>query len=201
MSKYEEFKCIKFTDFAMRHFDPKFSGTKITTIDSDEFLKKINFYIENERIMVQDGYADFVKILLFENFAELPTGSMEISLENYQYLRSDYITRQEGELPVLSRWFELPVEPPLANSIAIVLYSKKQIESEEHARGHLDFYFNCDWGIVNITAQQEYSIEPMSPITMMRNALGKEEGGSGVPIDKKLYRKSVKYWKKHAIIK
>jgi hypothetical protein len=126
---------------------------------------------------------------------------MEITLENYQYLRSGYSARQEGELPVLSRWFELPVEPPLANSIAIVLYSKKQIEIEEHARGHLDFYFHCDWGIVNITAQQGYAIEPMSPITMMRNALGKEEGGSGVSLDRKEYLNSVKYWQKHAIIK
>ena len=28
----------------------------------------------------------------------------------------------------------------------------------------------------------------------MRNALGKEEGGSGIAIDRKEYMKSVKYW-------
>jgi len=27
----------------------------------------------------------------------------------------------------------------------------------------------------------------MDPITIMRNALGKEEGGSGVPINKEIY--------------
>lgn len=31
----------------------------------------------------------------------------------------------------------------------------------------------------------------MDPITIMRNALGKEEGGSGVPIHKETYNKSV----------
>jgi len=28
----------------------------------------------------------------------------------------------------------------------------------------------------------------MDPITIMRNALGKEEGGSGVPINKNVYK-------------
>ncbi len=28
----------------------------------------------------------------------------------------------------------------------------------------------------------------------MRNALGKEEGGSGIPLDRKEYMKSVEYW-------
>ena len=41
----------------------------------------------------------------------------------------------------------------------------------------------------------------MDPITMMRNALGKEEGGSGVQLDKTAYQKSVDFWSKHAIIK
>ena len=32
----------------------------------------------------------------------------------------------------------------------------------------------------------------------MRNALGKEEGGSGVPIDRAAYAKSVEYHERHA---
>ena len=42
---------------------------------------------------------------------------------------------------------------------------------------------------------------PMNPITMMRNALGKEEGGSGVPLDREKYLKSVEFWRKHALVK
>lgn len=38
------------------------------------------------------------------------------------------------------------------------------------------------------------------PITIMRNALGREEGGSGVPLDKQKYAEAVEYWEKHAII-
>jgi hypothetical protein len=41
---------------------------------------------------------------------------------------------------------------------------------------------------------------PMQPITMLRNALGKEEGGSGVPLDRKAYEQSVAYWEVHAPI-
>ena len=41
----------------------------------------------------------------------------------------------------------------------------------------------------------------MDPITMMRNALGKDQGGSGVPLDAEKYKESVEYWNKHALIK
>ena len=41
---------------------------------------------------------------------------------------------------------------------------------------------------------------PMQPITMMRNALGAAEGGSGVPLDADKYRASVAYWSAHAPI-
>ncbi len=39
---------------------------------------------------------------------------------------------------------------------------------------------------------------PMAPITMMRNALGVEEGGSGVPLDREAYLRSVAFWSTHA---
>ena len=41
---------------------------------------------------------------------------------------------------------------------------------------------------------------PMTPITNMRNALGKEYGGSGIPIDRNEYMKCVEYWDTHAIM-
>ena len=36
---------------------------------------------------------------------------------------------------------------------------------------------------------------------MMRNALGKEEGGSGVPLVKAEYKAAVEYWSTHAVVK
>lgn len=50
----------------------------------------------------------------------------------------------------------------------------------------------------NCTAQDEAYETPMQPITMLRNALGKEEGGSGVPLDRAQYEASVAYWDGHA---
>jgi len=40
----------------------------------------------------------------------------------------------------------------------------------------------------------------MQPITMMRNALGKDEGGSGVPLDRAKYEASTAYWESRAAI-
>jgi hypothetical protein len=40
----------------------------------------------------------------------------------------------------------------------------------------------------------------MTPITMMRNSLGREEGGSGVPLDHAAYKASVAFWEEHASI-
>ena len=41
----------------------------------------------------------------------------------------------------------------------------------------------------------------MDPITMMRNALGMDQGGSGVPLNREKYLKSVEFWEKHVIVK
>ena len=52
----------------------------------------------------------------------------------------------------------------------------------------------------NCKAQDEDFETPMQPITMMRNALGKAEGGSGVPLDREKYEESAAYWETHAPI-
>ena len=40
-----------------------------------------------------------------------------------------------------------------------------------------------DYGIISVKAQDVANELPMQPITAMRNSLGKEYGGSGVPLD------------------
>lgn len=57
------------------------------------------------------------------------------------------------------------------------------------------------WGIISVKAQDVDHEVPMQPITMMRNALGKEEGGSGVPLDREKYAESVAFWRDHAPVK
>jgi len=41
----------------------------------------------------------------------------------------------------------------------------------------------------------------MKPETMLRNALGVEEGGSGVVLNKEAYLKSVDFWSNNATVK
>lgn len=58
-----------------------------------------------------------------------------------------------------------------------------------------------DYGIISIKPQDvDYEL-PMQPITMMRNALGEEHGGSGVSLDFEKYSASVAFWQANAIIR
>lgn len=102
----------------------------------------------------------------------------------------------------LVRWFPShSVTPKVAEYLDIILYSREQIRKENAAMGKTnEDHEDAPWGIVSIKAQDVDHELPMKPITMMRNALGKEEGGSGVPIDREAYLKSVEYWKQHAIV-
>ncbi|KAL6060377.1 DUF3228 domain-containing protein [Balamuthia mandrillaris] len=132
--------------------------------------------------------------------------SLSLSLLSFWRMlqnRSDYVARREGELPVLTRWFPHDkVTPPTAAFLDIILYSKEQIDKEDAAMGSNESSSlsnqNYQWGIVSIKAQNEEFELPMAPITMMRNALGITDGGSGVALDRDAYARSVAYWKEHA---
>eukprot|EP01090_Pellita_catalonica_P003012 TRINITY_DN12640_c0_g1_i1.p1 TRINITY_DN12640_c0_g1~~TRINITY_DN12640_c0_g1_i1.p1 ORF type:complete len:141 (-),score=24.01 TRINITY_DN12640_c0_g1_i1:164-586(-) len=120
--------------------------------------------------------------------------------------RSDYVARKDGELAVLTRWFgKGSVTLNTAKFLDIILYSKEQILKEDKATGDTSTLRSIggtdyDWGIVAIKGQDVAHELPMAPITAMRNALGKEQGGSGVPLDPKAYAQSVAYWKDHASV-
>ena len=194
---------IRITDFAKRHFDSKFGGTKILNVTLEDFERMINTlhtsaHTEHLFDCIIPGYADFCKLLVVKNFTNAKTGTLPITLESYQYLRSGYSSRTESELPIMERWFELPLPAPKAEYLVIVLYSKEQLDKERKVG---EEEFEGDWGVVAILAQMSSKEEPMKPITMMRNALGIEEGGSGVPIDRDAYKKSVEFWSKNATVK
>lgn len=207
---------IKITDFGKRHFDSKFGGTKITDKTPEGFESIINNPLawklfpqlqwDNGKIM--DGYAPFCKLIAIPNFTNARVGSMPIDMANYQYLRSGYSSRTEKELPVMSRWFELPLPAPVADYLIVIVYSKEQIDKEgREMEGEGDnpeekyIPFDADWGVVAILGQTHPNEEPMAPITMLRNALGTKEGGSGVPIDRDKYLASVEFWKNNAVVK
>ena len=57
------------------------------------------------------------------------------------------------------------------------------------------------WGIISIKAQDVDRELPMQPITMLRNALGKDQGGSGVLLDAVKYKASAAFWSKHITVR
>jgi len=88
------------------------------------------------------------------------------------------------------RWFE-DVDVPVAGYLLPILYSRAQLAKEGSP-------IEAEWGVVGCLYTAEPEEIPMVPITMLRNALGVEEGGSGVPLDRDAYRQSVAFWDRHA---
>lgn len=253
---------ISMTKFAEnRHFNPDFTGTKITSHTPEDFVAKvgersfsplrveegdfddyINTYISEMNwdvftacemlevdeetfadwcngvspspdveqavretliecwgaiygCVVKSGYAPFCRHIFVSNFTDAISAVEQITDSNRHLLQSGYSARREGELPVLSRWFNREdIEEKESYWLDIIVYSKEQLENEGES-------IDGDWGIVAILSAEEPNESPMNPITMMRNALGVSEGGSGVAIDRDAYMKSVEYWSKNALIK
>lgn len=151
-----------------------------------------------------DGYAPFCKHVFVANWAGARCGALRITAQNAALLRSGYGARSANELPVLQRWFpQSAVEAPVARMLDVILYSREQLVKERAATGRADTSEalpDAPWGVISIKAQDEDYELPMQPITSMRNALGREEGGSGVAIDRAAYAKAVAYWQDHAPI-
>ncbi|MBD8524646.1 DUF3228 family protein [Pseudomarimonas arenosa] len=179
---------ITLTDFARARLFPR-EPRKNTIQDCtpEAFERYLN---EHAPLKVLDGYAPFCKLYVYYNWTSTRCLTVSITDDNRHLLRSDYEARSKSELPVLVRWFE-GVEPPIADYLIVILYSREQMAKEGTP-------VDTDWGIVGCMYTAEPEETPMAPITMMRNALGVEEGGSGVPIDREAYRRSVAFWQTHA---
>jgi hypothetical protein len=179
---------IVLTPFARARLFPK-QGRRNTIRDctAQEFERALN---ERVPLKVLDGYAAFCKLHLHRNWTTTRCLTIPIGEANRHLLRSGYEARSKDELPVLTRWFE-GIEAPVADYLIPILYSRAQLEKEGER-------IAADWGVVGClyTAQPEEI--PMAPITMMRNALGVEEGGSGVGLDRAAYRRSVEFWEGNA---
>eukprot|EP00316_Scyphosphaera_apsteinii_P016598 CAMPEP_0119322140 /NCGR_PEP_ID=MMETSP1333-20130426/57367_1 /TAXON_ID=418940 /ORGANISM="Scyphosphaera apsteinii, Strain RCC1455" /LENGTH=191 /DNA_ID=CAMNT_0007329287 /DNA_START=98 /DNA_END=670 /DNA_ORIENTATION=+ len=181
--------------FVLRQFDdPDYSGTRIL-YDKERFESTCNQLLNEGKTELVNGYAPFCKHLFIPNFTPATLPYLPITDENEHLLKSGYDARTEQELPVLVRWFPLEAVPssPVAKYIDVILYSREQIRKEATAMGRTDDQTE-PWGIISVKAQDvDYEL-PMQPITMMRNALGAEEGGSGVALNKEAYLQSVEFW-------
>mmetsp|Transcript_28081 Transcript_28081/g.27773 ORF Transcript_28081/g.27773 Transcript_28081/m.27773 type:complete len:100 (+) Transcript_28081:302-601(+) len=90
---------------------------------------------------------------------------------------------------------------PIAKYLDIILYSYEQVQKENSAMGKADLNSNYEWGVVSIKPQDIDHELPMTPITMMRNSLPLEFGGSGVKLNNDAYMESVEFWQHNALIK
>ena len=179
---------IVLTPFARaRLFPDQGRGNTIQDCTPEQFERHLN---EREPLKVLDGYAPFCKLHVHRNWTSTRCLTVPITDDNRHLLRSAYEARSKAELPVLVRWFE-GVEPPVANYFVVILYSAEQLEKEKAP-------IEGEWGVVGCLYTMEPEEIPMAPITMMRNALGVEEGGSGVPIDREAYRRAVEFWDANA---
>ena len=152
-----------------------------------QFERHLN---DHAPLRVLDGYAPFCRLHVHRNWTSTRCLTVPVTDDNRHLLRSAYEARSRDELPVLVRWFE-GVEPPVADYLVAILYSAEQLATEGAP-------IDGDWGIVGCLYTMAPEEIPMAPVTMMRNALGVEEGGSGVPLDRDAYRRSVEFWERNA---
>ncbi|MBS7458273.1 DUF3228 family protein [Coralloluteibacterium stylophorae] len=141
-----------------------------------------------ERVL--PGYAPFCRLHVHRNWTSTRCLTVPVTDANRHLLRSAYEARSSQELAVLVRWFE-GVEVPVARYLIPILYSREQLAKEGTS-------IAADWGVVGCLYTMAPEEIPMAPITMLRNALGVEEGGSGVLLDRAAYRRSVAFWERNA---
>jgi hypothetical protein len=193
-----------FRQFAETDASNSYGGT-VFAQTIPEFEDIVNaLYDEKE---LKDGYAPFCKHLFVKNdFTQAKLNVLPLSKDNEHLVRTEYNARNDKELPVLQRW--IPLEAlggsdnlPVAKYLDLILYSRDQIQKETASMGkEADAAVTAPWGIVSIKAQDvDYEL-PMNPITVMRNGLGKDQGGSGIPITREAYMESVNYWKDHVVV-
>lgn len=197
-------KKIEYDPFVSRQFSQNFSGTKVDPESKEALLIEINKAYEFSEL--QSSEWDFCKYLAIPNTFGVKCATREITLDIYPYIRTDYVQRTPDELPVLTRFAQPPpgFKQQQAEHIVLVLYSRAQLESEFKPKDDgQEFYFDdsVEWGIVSIMGTMEPRPDPLVPITIMRNALGVEEGGNGERINRASYADSVEFWSRYILVK
>ena len=206
----EKPKPLILDQFAYRSFDKSRTSNYIN-MDKNEFTKKVNELYKSESMLVE-GYAPFCKHLFVDNFVKgLKSCHIEINKDTEKLIISKYDSRQKNELPVLIRYIDLnsidKEKIDDAKYLDLILYSKEQIISEmgemKFEEKEINEMRNKDfnWGIISIKPLNVNHELPFVPMTIMRNSLGKNEGGSGVPINRKKYMEGVEFWSKNVELK
>ncbi|MES1920097.1 hypothetical protein MHBO_001815, partial [Bonamia ostreae] len=177
----------------------KLFENKTINISPSKFENKINQLFRDKKIKLLDGYAPFCKHLIVPNFVDNCFSSiLPITAKNRHLLTTKYLARTAKELPVMVRYFKASENTlKRATFLDVILYDREQIRKENKATG-TETTQKEPFGIVSVKPQLTEEELPMEPITMMRNALPLQEGGSGVALDHSLYQKSVQFWSENA---
>ena len=188
---------IAITNFAKRQYNEDFTGTYVTPSMVEEIIE-----LAQSPYLIHAGYAEFCKIITIANktakgfrFPSIISNVISRKEARAQggVFHTAYEARTSEELPVLVEWVS-GVEKKAAQFVHIIVYSKQQLEEEGEN-------ITAQWGIVSINGSTQSKLEPMKPITAMRNALGVNEGGSGVALDRRAYKTSVAFWSDYIAIR
>lgn len=182
---------IVLPEFALSHFDATKHQPAIPGVTPEQFEKEINL---RQPVLVSPGYAPFCKLLYFKNWTNAQAGITSITTEILPFIRSEYEARRETELPVLMRYLPGDILDLVAEYLCVIVYDKAQMKKEGSE-------IDGDFAVVNILRLMTLEEPPLPPITMMRNALGVAEGGSGVPLDREKYMASVEFWTRNVAVK
>lgn len=194
-----------FRQFAEHEASKSYGGT-VFSQSIEEFEAIVNARFSDGKHSLKDGYAPFCKHLFVANdFTDARVNVLPLTEETIPLVRTSYEARNDKELPVLQRSVPIdliggPDKLPVAKYLDLILYSRDQIKKENESMGKEPGEETAPWGIVSIKAQDVDSELPMNPITVMRNSLGKDHGGSGVPLDRDAYMESVNYWKDNVVV-
>lgn len=165
------------------------------------FIKFVNKQFAEGHCQVFNAKSmSFCKYLFVPNFTDARPSHHRIDNSNYQWLRSAHEARTEKELPVLVRWFDLPVPLDPAKWLMLILYSREQLLKEATAE-EAALVPQEEWNVISVMGLNEMVVPPMPPITMMRNALGIAEGGNGVALSREDYIAAADYWNINAMVR
>lgn len=181
------------SDFAKTHFESETGSPAIPGMKHRKFEKEINARFP---VKIMKGYASFCHLLFFNNWTKAKVSVLPLTDEVTPFITTEYRARRDTELPVLERYVSESWVKQTAKYLCVIIYDKAQMVKEGTRLPG-----NADSAVVNILRLMTLEEPPLPPITMMRNALGVDEGGSGVPLDRFKYNSSVEYWKKNIAVR
>jgi len=193
--------------FAFRHWDdPQYHGARISDMNKDDFMLHLKDYIEKNGGFMNcsvEGYAPFCRHIFMPNCTSAQVDAIEITESVEKFIRTGYLARRSDELPVLCRWIkssDIPGGVPKAAFLDLIFYSREQLILEAQAMKGEIVPGEWDWALISLKGQYSAHETPMQPITMMRNALGAEYGGSSVPLNHSKYIDSANHWNKYVSV-